>query len=592
MLRIILVVLAVTAASLGRAAEEKKEAKAAPSTFAIAHLRLGDDIPEAPQPVGFLGDQADNLRAIVGRIHAAGKDSKINALLLDIEASQMGWGQVYELRQAIAEFKKSGKPAYATVGDGSSGTYLVAAAADEVLVPPAGWLMLTGLRMEVTYFKNLFDKLGIRADILQMGDFKGAGEPFTRASMSEELKKQLSSVLDDYFEQMVAIIAESRKLAPEKVRQAIDDGPYTADEAKVAGLIDRVEYVEELRSRIQKEKGVEKVVFKMNYGRKDVAREFEGFGGLMKMMTMMAGPPPAMVAQANKRPKIVLLYATGTIMVGKSSAGWGGETMGSETMIQAIREAASDATVKGIVLRVDSPGGSALASDLMWEELRKSGKPIVVSMGDTAASGGYYIAMGADKIFAEPGTLTGSIGVVGGKIALRGLFDKVGLSTEVLSRGKHANILSIDEPFSDSERKAYGRLMRAIYLQFTSKAAAGRKMAPAELEKLAGGRVWTGRQAKANGLVDELGTFEDAIAAAKSLAKIPADEAIEYKVLPKTPTILEALLGSVDQDTPRDARILNAWLPELAGMFEAFAKVQPLARERFLFIAPFELKVR
>lgn len=590
MLRHLIIGVAFAVFAIRLSADEKQEKPEAASTFSVAHVRIASAIPEAPRPVGFLGDQADNLRAILGRIEAAGKDAKIGALYLDIEAAEIGWGQVYELRQAIAKFKKSGKPTYASLSDGTSGTYLVAAAADEVLVPPAGWLMLTGLRMEVTYFKNLFDKLGVRADILQMGDFKGAGEPFTRASMSEDLKRQLSSVLDDYFEQMVGIIAESREFDAEAARRAIDAGPYTAEEAKKVGLIDRVEYPEDLRARIRNEKGVGKVVFKMNYGRKDVGREFEGFGGLMKMMTMMAGPAPASPL-ASKRPKIALLYATGTIMVGKSSAGWGGETMGSETMIQAIRDAARDETVRAIVLRVDSPGGSALASDLMWEELRQSGKPIVVSMGDTAASGGYYIAMGADKIFAEPGTLTGSIGVVGGKVALRGLFEKLGLSTEVLSRGKHANILSIDQPFSDSERQAYGRLMRAIYTQFTSKAAAGRKMPMAEIEKLAGGRVWTGRQAKANGLVDELGTFEDAISAAKALASLSPDEAVELKVLPKTPSILEAFLGSVDQDAPRDARLLTQLVPELSGALGTIARLQPLAKERFLLISPFHLKI-
>lgn len=579
--------------SVAYAADEKNEKKSKPSeenVVAIAHVGLTEAIPEAPQPTGFLGEQDDNMRAVLSRIAAAATDKKIAALYLEIDGAEIGWGQIYELRQGISKFKESGKPAYARLADGSTSGYLVAAAADEILMPPAGALMLTGMRMEVTYYKNLLDKLGVKADILQMGDFKGAGEPFTRSKMSDELKRQMTSVLDDYFDQIVTIIAESRKIDPVKVRQLIDDGPFTAATAKAAGLIDHVQYPEELREQIQKEKSAEKVVFKLNYGRKDVAAEFDGLAGLMKMMTAMSGTPTK--ASASKKPKICLLYATGSIMTGHSTSGWSGETMGSETMIEAIREAAKDDTVKAIVLRVDSPGGSALASDLIWEELRKSGKPIVVSMGDVAASGGYYISMGASKIFAEPGTLTGSIGVVGGKVALRGLFEKIGISTEVLSRGTNANLLSIDQPFSETERAAYGKLMKDIYIQFTSKAAEGRKLPLSDLEKLAGGRVWTGRQAKANGLVDELGTFSDAIAAAKELGKLGKDDEIDYKVLPKTPSILEALLGSTDKGAPKDARILAEIFPALEGRLESLDWLRSLSEGQMMLMSPFVIELK
>jgi protease-4 len=279
-------------------------------------------------------------------------------------------------------------------------------------------------------------------------------------------------------------------------------------------------------------------------------------------------------------------------MTGRSRSGWGGETMGSDTMIEAVRQAAKDETVRAIVLRVDSPGGSALASDLIWEELRKAGKPVVVSMGDTAASGGYYISMGAEKILAEPGTLTGSIGVVGGKVALRGLFEKVGITTEVLSRGTNANLLSLDQPFTASERAAYGKLMKDIYVQFTTKAAQGRDMPVAELEKLAGGRVWTGRQAKANGLVDELGTMSDAIDVAKSLGKLSETEEVELLVLPKTPSILEALLGSTEQGAPRDAKILAEVFPGLEGRLRMLDWLRPLSSGQLMLLSPFVLEVK
>ena len=246
---------------------------------------------------------------------------------------------------------------------------------------------------------------------------------------------------------------------------------------------------------------------------------------------------------------MAVIYATGAITTGKSASSLlGSETMGSDTIIKAIRQAEADKTVKAIVLRVDSPGGSALASDLMWNELKQCKKPIVASMSDVAASGGYYISMAAGKIYAEPGTITGSIGVVGGKLATRGLWDKIGVKTEVIARGAHSGILTSDEPFSDSERKAMTGLMQDVYDQFVDKALegrlkAGKKMTRKELLDLAGGRVWTGRQAKENGLIDELGTLSDALAAAAKLGGLPADKAPDLLELPKSKGMLDSLLG-------------------------------------------------
>src|SRR5262249_33323179 len=250
---------------------------------------------------------------------------------------------------------------------------------------------------------------------------------------------------------------------------------------------------------------------------------------------LMAGPK----LKLSFGPKIAVIYATGPIVSGKSSADLFGEgTVGSTTMVEAIRKAEEDGTVKAIVLRVDSPGGSALASDLIWNELAKSKKPVVASMSDVAASGGYYISTAAKKIYAEPGTLTGSIGVVGGKLVIGGLEDKIGLKTEIISRGANANIMSSTTPFSESERKAWTAMMKDVYEQFLTKALAGRKkagksMTREDLEKLAGGRVWTGRQAKANGLIDELGTLEDAITAAKEMAGMAKSADPELMILPK-----------------------------------------------------------
>jgi protease-4 len=273
--------------------------------------------------------------------------------------------------------------------------------------------------------------------------------------------------------------------------------------------------------------------------------------------------------------------------------------LGSETLIKAIRQAAGDSTVKAVVLRVDSPGGSALASDLIWRALEKLDKPFVASMGDTAASGGYYISMGAHTIFAEPGTLTGSIGVVGGKIALKGLFEKVGITTSVISRGQNSGIMSIMDGFTDTERKAMQRMLHDVYDQFTHKAAAGRRMEHEQLEKLARGRVYTGAMALEIGLVDKLGTLEDAIAHATKLADLESEKKVERLILPRPVGPLEMLLGPMGADAQANTRTSRALIgaleslsPELADQFQAAEMIRLLSAESRLTIMPFRRVVR
>src|SRR5262249_8974166 len=290
------------------------------------------------------------------------------------------------------------------------------------------------------------------------------------------------------------------KLSADKVSAAIDEGPLTARIAKELGLIDAIGYEDDIESSL--EKAAEGRTFKVvrKYGKKKVDTDFGGLFGMNIMQTLL-GIEPAKRKSAN--PKLAIIYASGMITSGKNSTDFlsGETTMGSDTMIKAIREANKDATVKAIVLRVDSPGGSALASDLMWHELELIKKPFVVSMGDVAASGGYYIAMGADRIFADAGTITGSIGVVGGQNAPGGTYSKIGITTDIISRGKNSGVLSTTTTFTDSERESMQRLLNDIYAQFTAKAAQGRKMPQEKLEKLARGRVYTGSGALKIGLV-------------------------------------------------------------------------------------------
>ncbi len=298
---------------------------------------------------------------------------------------------------------------------------------------------------------------------------------------------------------------------------------------------------------------VDEIKLVEKYGKKKLDEDFSGFNGFMKLMQMLSGNEES--AASGKNRKIAVIYAVGEIVDGKSSQGMmGGETVGGDTLMKAFRDAEENPKVAAIVLRIDSPGGSALASDLVWRSVVSSKKPIVASMGDVAASGGYYIAMGAKKIIAEPGTITGSIGVVGGKIALKGLMNKIGVTTDVISRGKNSGWQSSVEPFTASEREVWSKSMDDMYRQFTGKAAAGRKIELKHLvADLAGGRVFTGRVAVENKLVDRVGTLDDAVAAARSLAGIKADEPIDRLNLPKPKTLFESLFGDNGDDD--DAQI-------------------------------------
>jgi protease-4 len=578
-------------------AEDDKGSKAG---AAVAHIKLSGDLDEAPlAPDPLFGSSAENFKSKLERIRKARNDAGVKALYLQLDGLGIGWGKLDELRGAIADFRASGKKVYAYLESGESKDYLLATACDEICLPEPGWLMLTGTRAEVTFYADLFKNIGVQADMLQMGDFKGAAEPFTRSSMSPQFRKQFESVIDDYFEKsLLGNIVKSRaskKFTAQQVKSLIDSAPMTARQAKEAGLIDCVAYADQFQERLKGQ--VEAHKLEKNYGQ--AKADDLDFSNPFALFKLLAPSKP----KESTKPKVAVIYATGVITSGKGGLSFlGGESCGSTTMIEAIRQAENDKTVKCIVLRVDSPGGSALASDLIWNELVHCKKPVVASMGDTAASGGYYISMAARKIYAEPGTLTGSIGVVGGKIALGGLYDKVGLKTEVISRGANANIFSLSGPFSDSERKAMTALMRDTYDQFLTKALQGRKkagqtMEKADLEKLAGGRVWTGRQAKANGLVDELGTLDEAVAAGWSMAGMGKDITPEWLVLPKGRSLIDSLLEMKGGDTMapslgvKQLPLLRAF-PELAGKLGSLESLVRLRGEPVWAVMPFHIEVK
>jgi protease-4 len=563
--------------------------------LSYAHIELKGSFPEGPAAPGLFSEIVESLDGALLRLRKAGDDDKVQGVILHINNPTVGWGKVHELRRAIAQVRAKGKTVYGWLESGMTSDYLLACSCDKVVLPESGLVMLPGLRAEVSFYKNLFDWLEIQPQMLRVGEYKSAAEPYSRTEMSKEFREEMEMVLDGFYQQIVAQIAESRKLAPEKVREAIDIGVLTAAEAKQRGLVDHVGYEDEIVALIKGDDKAAEVKLLTGYGKKKLDTDFSGLTGMVNMMNLLMGVEPPQ--RKSSAAKIAVISAVGPIMSGPSQSDLFGEaTMGSATMIKAIRQARDDATVKAIVLRVDSPGGSALASDLMWHELETVKKPIIASMGDVAASGGYYIAMGADRIFAEPGTITGSIGVVGGKLALEKFFAKVGVTTSIVQRGKNGGIVSMTTPFTDSERTVMQNLLNEIYKQFTTKAATGRKMEVDKLEKLARGRIYTGQQAKELGLIDEVGTLDDAIAFAKQAAGIEPGTKLERLSLPKAANPFEALLGLSETETRADTAAWSALLrrlPEpLQESLQDLSVIDALAREPALLVLPYRLRVR
>ncbi len=531
--------------AVAAAQEPKKKDDPAPIPR-VAHVLLGGSLEEGAPAEGPFGGGSETLRQKIDRIKKAAKDKNVSALYLHLDDLSVGFGKVHELRRAVADFRATGKKAFAYAEEFNTKSYLVALACDSISVPESGGLNLVGLRAEVSFYKDALKLATLEVDVLKMGGYKSAVEPFLRTDMSAENREQITSMMNDTFDQEIvaALVADrpTLKLTPADAEKTIDDGPFTARKALKLGLVDKLQYEDQFEAGFAKALGVDEVKIERNYGKPKKADDAGGLAAIMEMMS------PKKKAES-KEAKIAVVHVVGGIASGKGGFGlMGGSSAGSDTIVEAIREAEKNATVKAIVLRVDSPGGSALASDVIWRALAVCKKPVVASMGDVAASGGYYVCMNAKRIFAEPGTVTGSIGVFGMKIVLGKLEERVGIKTEVISRGKNTGVNSSTFKWTESERKAMTETIEEVYDQFTDKAVAGRvaagqkDMTKVKLLALAGGRVWTGRQAKANGLVDELGTLDDAIAFAKKEAGLDPTKDMELLMLPKGSSFLDKIM--------------------------------------------------
>ncbi len=433
------------------------------------------------------------------------RHDEVDAVLLGFGDADLGWAQAAEIRDAIALLRRSGKVVYAYVPVGDTRAYAVAAAADHVYTTHAGGLLLTGLHAELLHLGALLEKLGVRAEFVTTGAYKSAPELFTRQDASPAATQVQNALMDDLYGRVVGHIAEGRGLSPEQVRTIIDAGPYTAQAAKEAGLVDGVVFYDEFEQ-----------IMKTAYGPRV---RFTDARSLLDRRD----------ARWGVQPTIGVLYAVGNITDGESVANpfTGVASTGAQTFVRAVEQLRLDGDVAAVVLRVDSPGGSVTASDLMWRALTRLAqeKPLIVSMGDIAASGGYYVAAPGAEILASPETITGSIGVFTGKFDLTGLYGHIGVDKTQFTRGKRAALLSEAVPWTDDERQVVQKAMDALYDLFLERVAAGRpKLRKDQVEPLAGGRVWTGAQAQACGLVDRAAGLLTAIDVAAAQARVGDDE--------------------------------------------------------------------
>jgi len=485
-------------------------------------LTVENDYPEQP-PDDLFGRIARGntmpLIDLIALIHDAGKDERVAGMVVRVRSLQIGWAKAQDVRDALVEFRASGKTLIAYLEQEiapSALEYYVATAADKIYQPPGGGAPLTGLSAQYLFLGGVWEKLDIEMQVEKIREYKTAGDMIAAKEMSPYHREMANSLLDSVFAQLIEAIAESRQLSAETVEAAIDRGPSTPDEFAAAGLADGPKFLDDLR------------------------RELTGADG--KLISAEDYDHAGRVTGAKH--KIAVVYGVGAITTGESSGGVLDErAMGSDTITDAFRLAAEDKEARAIVFRIDSPGGSALASDLIWRATQdaRAVKPVVVSMSDVAASGGYYSATGANRIIAEPATLTGSIGVVMVKPNVAGFLARLGVNTTTLARGKLARMLSLTSSLTEAERARLVSSINYIYDTFLKRVADGRHLSRDQVDEIGRGRVWTGQQAQSVGLVDELGGFTTAINAAKSLVGIPESEPVELVFYPKHRPILERL---------------------------------------------------
>lgn len=567
LLSLVLVVIFVAAL----ASSDSKEVTVASDS--VLELKLDKPIAERESRHSFgamFSNQADDigLDQLKATIRRAKNDGDIKGIFLNVELVQGGMASLEEVRDALLDFKKSGKFIVAYADAASEKSYYLTSLANRIYLNPQGTLEFNGLSSETMYYKNLFAKAGIEPQIFRVGSFKSAVEPFFRENMSDSARLQTTSFLNSINDFTIGHVAEARKISPARLKVISDSMlVHNADDAKRLGLVTHLGYYDQALDYMKGKLGVEKddklsLVSLSDYSKTD---DEEG---------------------STSGNRIAVIYADGDIVTGKGSD----DNIGSTKFAEAIRKARLDDKVKAVVLRVNSPGGSSLASDIIYREvlLTKKVKPIVCSMSDVAASGGYFIAMGCDTIVAHPNTITGSIGVFGVLPNIEPLLrDKLGITTDRVNTGKFSDFPTITRALTPFEKTQFQNEINRIYADFTTKAAQGRHMPVEKLRGYASGRVWSGSEAKARGLVDVLGSFDDALRIAARRAKLKEDD---YRIqkLPRQRTFAETIFSGFGEEVK-----MHLVKEEMGPMYPVYQQYKKLSEMKGAQMRmPFELNIQ
>ncbi len=550
--------------ALGRVFSSKQPTIAGDSVLVLA---LDGDLPEAPSveiPIPFVQAQTSpTVRDVWTALRGAATDNRIKAIVLQPRGIGAGWAKLQELRQELINFKKSGKPVYAFLQSPGAREYYVSTVADRIFVSPDDMLEVKGFLLQEMYFKNTLDKFGVSVQVDHIGKYKDAGDLFTKTNMSPETREVLNQVLDQLYGEFCAAIGQGRHKSADEVKTLVDAGPFLAKQAKADGLIDELGYEDDVYASLKKKLGLH------DLNKTSIKTYYRAVPG--------------------KGDHIALLAGEGDIVRGDPDSGIGNQTaISSGGFAKVIRQVRNDSSVKGVILRVDSPGGDSVASDEILHELKllSAAKPLVISMSDVAASGGYFISMTGDPVLSYPNTITGSIGVLYIRPNLHGLLDKLGVQVETLARGKMAGIDSVAEPLSEAAQQKLHDSILATYRSFVGKVATARKKNFDQIDALAQGRVWMGTQARQNGLVDDLGGLDQAVALIRKKANLTASGDTNLVLYPARRSLIEVLSNASPEAFESSAaeRQIRKQIPGLPG--------RALLEGGMLRILPYQLTVQ
>lgn len=545
---------------------------ATPAGNIFYEVILGGEIADKPSRPALFKSPEMNMLDILDMFEKVKRDSSVSGLVLKIYPMDIGFGKIQELRSKIEELRNNHKKIYAYLETADIKSYYLAAACDRIFLPSMGEVMLAGLKAEFLFYKDTLDKIGIKADVEHVGKYKSAGEEMTNSGLSSEHRENMNVLLDDWFAQVTKDVANDRGFNAEELKNKINKGPFTAKEALKEKLVDELAYFEEIPEAVRKLDGIYiSIVNEFALRFKHYHRE-----------------------NWKVPPEIAVIYVTGMISSGYNFTDvlFGEETTGSESVALALRMAKNIPSIKGVIIRIDSGGGSAVASDRIWHAIMstRESKPVVISMGDVAASGGYFIASAGNVVVSNAGTLTGSIGVVSMKYSLKGLYEKIGIKREIIKRGEHADLFSSYDEFSKDEKEIVQKLLLDTYDQFIDRVSFGRKIPKEKVLEAAEGKVATGKMAKDAKLIDELGGLDTAVKFVKKEANIPENEDVNFIILPEYHTksasdyAVFAIFPSLQQRESYSKLDIK--------MLEPFLKFNKFKDNEPLFLMPFDVKIK